>query len=145
MHGIYICERRALPLPCSLEGFRILYHPCTSRSASTANLDLLTPFCEKILQCFSLFVAKIIPKRNCIKLLVHYQTNGDLTSFLVFVLLSFVFEKWVHFAFMRTCTWRWISGASWKHSINSKTLFSLIIPNGVSSSWASNTFLQNLS
>lgn len=45
------------------------------------------------------------------------------------------FAKWVSFAFIKTCTSRWISGASWRQSINSKSLVpdhckeSLIIQN----------------
>lgn len=99
MHAICIWERRVFPLPCKLEVFHILHHPCTPKPASTSNLNL--PFLEKILQCFSLFVAKIIRKRNCIKLLVLYQTNGDLTSFffvcaVLFLRNEFILHLWKH-------------------------------------------------
>lgn len=90
-------------------------------------------FLKKVHHCSSLLAAKIIPKRNSIKLLILYPANGNLENNFLLFLVGFLNEKWVNFAFMKTCTSRWISGASWRQNIISKTLGGLINANGVPS------------
>lgn len=67
---------------------------------------------EKVHQCFSLFVTKIIPKRNCIKLWILYPANENLENKFLICSELFKNENRVDFALIKICISRWISGAS---------------------------------